>query len=62
MTVEPRPSPSSWSPTTAPSLLTRMLAGLAALDHAPDAVIVVDNASTDHTATVLDTAGIEQSA
>ena len=44
------------------SLLTRMLAGLAALDHAPDAVIVVDNASTDHTATVLDTAGIEQSA
>ena len=44
------------------SLLTRMLAGLAALDHTPDAVIVVDNASTDHTATVLDTAGIEQSA
>ena len=36
------------------ALLTRMLAGLAALDHAPDAVIVVDNASTDHTATVLD--------
>ena len=36
------------------SLLTRMLAGLAALDHAPDAVIVVDNASTDHTRTVLD--------
>ncbi len=43
------------------SLLTRMLAGLAALDRAPDAVIVVDNASTDHTATVLDTAGIELS-
>jgi GT2 family glycosyltransferase len=37
------------------SLLTRMLAGLAALDRTPDAVIVVDNASTDHTATVLDT-------
>jgi rhamnopyranosyl-N-acetylglucosaminyl-diphospho-decaprenol beta-1,3/1,4-galactofuranosyltransferase len=36
------------------SLLTRMLAGLAALDRQPDAVIVVDNASTDHTATVLD--------
>ncbi len=36
------------------ALLTRMLAGLAALDHAPDAVIVVDNASTDHTATVLE--------
>jgi rhamnopyranosyl-N-acetylglucosaminyl-diphospho-decaprenol beta-1,3/1,4-galactofuranosyltransferase len=34
-------------------LLTGMLAGLAALDHRPDAVIVVDNASTDHTATVL---------
>ena len=36
------------------ALLTRMLAGLAALDRTPDAVIVVDNASTDHTATVLD--------
>jgi rhamnopyranosyl-N-acetylglucosaminyl-diphospho-decaprenol beta-1,3/1,4-galactofuranosyltransferase len=36
------------------ALLTRMLAGLAALDRSPDAVIVVDNASTDHTATVLD--------
>ena len=35
-----------------------MLAGLAALDRQPDAVIVVDNASTDHTATVLDGAGI----
>jgi len=34
-------------------LLERMLAGLAALDPAPDAVIVVDNASTDHTAAVL---------
>jgi rhamnopyranosyl-N-acetylglucosaminyl-diphospho-decaprenol beta-1,3/1,4-galactofuranosyltransferase len=43
------------------SLLTRMLAGLAALDHTPDAVIVVDNASTDHTSTVLDAASIEQS-
>jgi rhamnopyranosyl-N-acetylglucosaminyl-diphospho-decaprenol beta-1,3/1,4-galactofuranosyltransferase len=36
------------------ALLTRMLAGLAALERAPDTVIVVDNASTDHTATVLD--------
>ena len=36
------------------ALLTRMLAGLAALDRTPDAVIVVDNASTDHTATVLE--------
>ncbi len=36
------------------ALLTRMLAGLAALEHRPDAVIVVDNASTDHTATVLE--------
>ena len=35
------------------ALLTRMLAGLAALDRTPDVVIVVDNASTDHTATVL---------
>ena len=34
-------------------LLARMLAGLAALDPAPDAVIVVDNASTDHTPEVL---------
>lgn len=34
-------------------LLERMLAGLAALDPAPDAVIVVDNASTDHTPDVL---------
>lgn len=34
-------------------LLERMLAGLAALDPAPDAVIVVDNASTDHTPEVL---------
>jgi GT2 family glycosyltransferase len=41
------------------ALLTRMLAGLAALDRAPDAVIVVDNASTDHTATVLDGARLE---
>ncbi|WP_193604524.1 glycosyltransferase family 2 protein [Nocardioides dongkuii] len=34
-------------------LLARMLRGLAALDHAPDAVIVIDNASTDHTPQVL---------
>lgn len=36
-------------------LLVRMLDGLAAQTHAPDAVIVVDNASTDHTREVLDT-------
>ena len=36
-------------------LLLRMLGGLAASERRPDAVIVVDNASTDHTATVLDT-------
>ena len=35
-------------------LLLRMLGGLAASTRRPDAVIVVDNASTDHTATVLD--------
>ena len=34
-------------------LLARMLEGLAALDRKPDAVIVVDNASTDHTQEVL---------
>src|SRR5262249_45503275 len=34
-------------------LLARMLAGLATLDRRPDAVIVVDNASTDDTAAVL---------
>lgn len=34
-------------------LLTRMLTGLAALDRLPDAVYVVDNASTDHTPDVL---------
>ena len=34
-------------------LLERMLDGLAALDRLPDAVIVVDNASTDHTPDVL---------
>ena len=34
-------------------LLERMLGGLAGLDRAPDAVIVVDNASTDHTPDVL---------
>jgi rhamnopyranosyl-N-acetylglucosaminyl-diphospho-decaprenol beta-1,3/1,4-galactofuranosyltransferase len=36
------------------ALLTRMLAGLAASQRRPDAVIVVDNASSDHTSTVLD--------
>ncbi len=34
-------------------LLARMLHGLGALERVPDAVIVVDNASTDHTAQVL---------
>ena len=34
-------------------LLDRLLDGLAAQNRAPDAVIVVDNASTDHTADVL---------
>lgn len=34
-------------------LLARMLAGLEALDRQPDAVIVVDNASSDHTQDVL---------
>ena len=34
-------------------LLVAMLDGLAAQTHAPDAVIVVDNASTDHTPEVL---------
>jgi rhamnopyranosyl-N-acetylglucosaminyl-diphospho-decaprenol beta-1,3/1,4-galactofuranosyltransferase len=34
-------------------LLEPMLAGLAALERLPDAVIVVDNASTDHTPDVL---------
>ncbi len=34
-------------------LLARMLEGLGALDRAPDAVIVIDNASTDHTPEVL---------
>ena len=38
-------------------LLRRMLAGLAALTRQPDAVIVVDNASVDHTRQVLDEAG-----
>ena len=37
-------------------LLARMLTGLAALERQPDAVIVVDNASTDHTAAVLELA------
>jgi GT2 family glycosyltransferase len=35
-------------------LLTRCLDGLAALDHRPDAVFVVDNASKDHTRQVLE--------
>lgn len=35
-------------------LLERMLAGLAGLDRAPDAVFVVNNASTDHTREVLE--------
>jgi rhamnopyranosyl-N-acetylglucosaminyl-diphospho-decaprenol beta-1,3/1,4-galactofuranosyltransferase len=35
-------------------LLTGMLDGLAAQTHPPDAVIVVNNASTDHTADVLE--------
>ena len=34
-------------------LLEHMLVGLAALEHLPDAVVVVDNASTDHTPAVL---------
>ena len=34
-------------------LLARVLEGLAAQTYAPDAVVVVDNASTDHTAQVL---------
>lgn len=37
-------------------LLARMLEGLAALERQPDAVIVVDNASSDHTAQVLQAA------
>ena len=35
-------------------LLDRMLDGLAAQTHQPDAVIVIDNCSTDHTREVLD--------
>jgi GT2 family glycosyltransferase len=35
-------------------LLERMLAGLGALDRRPDCVVVVNNASTDHTREVLD--------
>jgi len=34
-------------------LLTRMLDGLAAQTRVPDAVFVVDNASTDHTREIL---------
>ncbi|MCW2756725.1 MAG: glfT2 2, partial [Nocardioidaceae bacterium] len=37
-------------------LLERMLAGLARMEPAPEAVIVVDNASTDHTRQVLEAA------
>ncbi len=40
-------------------LLARMLDGLAALERRPDAVIVVDNASTDHTPEVLAACEIE---
>ena len=41
-------------------LLAQMLAGLARLERRPDAVIVVDNASTDHTREVLESAtGLE---
>ncbi|MEP9383935.1 glycosyltransferase family 2 protein [Nocardioides sp. KR10-350] len=39
-------------------LLEKMLAGLGRLDRPADAVIVVDNASTDHTAQVLAEAGV----
>ena len=39
-----------------------MLDGLAAQTTRPDAVIVVDNASTDHTREVLDAAGTEPAA
>ncbi|GAA5150921.1 glycosyltransferase family 2 protein [Nocardioides marinquilinus] len=39
-------------------LLARVLDGLAAQTHAPDAVVVVDNASTDHTRDVLDAATV----
>ena len=35
-------------------LLARLLDGLAAQTHRPDAVIVVDNASSDHTRQVLE--------
>ena len=35
-------------------LLVRLLDGLAAQTHRPDAVVVVDNASTDHTREVLE--------
>jgi rhamnopyranosyl-N-acetylglucosaminyl-diphospho-decaprenol beta-1,3/1,4-galactofuranosyltransferase len=37
-------------------LLERMLGGLAAMERRPDCVIVVDNASTDHTREVLERA------
>ena len=37
-------------------LLARMLDGLAAQTRLPDAVLVVDNASSDHTAEVLERA------
>jgi rhamnopyranosyl-N-acetylglucosaminyl-diphospho-decaprenol beta-1,3/1,4-galactofuranosyltransferase len=43
------------------ALLTGMLDGLAALVRQPDAVIVVDNASTDHTAAVLEGASFDHS-
>ena len=41
-------------------LLGRMLDGLAAQTHQPDSVIVIDNASTDHTAEVLRARAFEQ--
>jgi rhamnopyranosyl-N-acetylglucosaminyl-diphospho-decaprenol beta-1,3/1,4-galactofuranosyltransferase len=40
-------------------LLRGMLAGLAGLDRVPDAVVVVDNASTDHTPEVLAESDVE---
>lgn len=64
MTQQPAPAPGG--PTRRESvavvvvtfnradLLEGMLAGLAALEHRPNAVVVVDNASTDHTAEVLE--------
>ena len=47
------PSRSSSSPTTGPTCSARMLDGLVAQTYPPDTVIVVDNASGDHTPQVL---------